>query len=208
MNPQEQAIHADRQSTYGDWEANMRGTSEQISGLLRNYESMNPGEPLPGWWAPLVMVAVKLNRIASGVYHADSFTDLRVYLSFIEWMQGGRPARPGHERIYIAGPYSAPTREGVEANTRRAVEAAAEIMRRGHDAHCPHCATDPIDRLAPDLGYERWMRLDFSIIQQWATAVLYLAPSPGADRELAEAKRLGLKVYRSVEEVPHVPAGH
>ncbi len=33
------------------------------------------------------MVAVKLNRIASGVYHEDSFDDARVYLAFVQTMQ-------------------------------------------------------------------------------------------------------------------------
>ena len=33
-------------------------------------------------------------------------------------------------------------------------------------------------------------------------AILYLGPSKGADIELAEAERLGLKIYRSVSEIP------
>lgn len=115
-----------------------------------------------------------------------------------------------HHRIYVAGPYSAPTRGGVENNIRKATIATHRCMRLGHDAHCPHAATDHIevyDKQAYShaaLGYEDYMRLDFGLIRYWATALLYLASSPGADRELALAEELGLVIFRSVDEVPNV----
>ena len=58
-----------------------------MEGLLQNYESCNPGKPLPPWFTPLFMVAVKLNRIASGNYRKDNFDDLKVYLHFVEETQ-------------------------------------------------------------------------------------------------------------------------
>lgn len=82
-----QKIQDSRQSQYGPWRANMAGTSKQLDGLKQNYEACNPGKPLPPWWAPLAMVAVKLNRIASGHYKQDNFDDLRIYLNFVEEMQ-------------------------------------------------------------------------------------------------------------------------
>ena len=109
-----------------------------------------------------------------------------------------------HHRIYIASPYSNPDPAAVEANVWRSVEAAAECMRRGHDALSPLAATHPVAALAPGLGYERFMRQDFGLIRHWATALLYLEPSPGADRELALARDLGRVVFRSVDEVPFV----
>lgn len=81
------ALSSERQSVYGPWRQNMAGTSLQLDGLLSQYRANNPHDPLPTWWAPLCMVAVKLNRIASGNYHADNFDDLRVYLNFVEEMQ-------------------------------------------------------------------------------------------------------------------------
>jgi hypothetical protein len=87
MDDKHRSIHDNRQSDYGAWKPNMRGTSEQIQGLLTNFHSCNPGRPLPEWWAPLVMVAVKLNRIASGRFKQDSFDDLRIYLEFVETLQ-------------------------------------------------------------------------------------------------------------------------
>lgn len=89
LSPKEAAISATRQSTYGAWEPNMVATSENMSGLYRQWQANNPNTPLPGWWAPLMQVAVKLNRIASGKYHADNFDDARVYLGFVEAMQRG-----------------------------------------------------------------------------------------------------------------------
>jgi len=88
-----QAIQDDRQGLYGPFKANMSGTSLQIDGMLQNYIAAQDlgidDITLPPWWAPLSMVAVKLNRIASGHYHKDNFDDLRVYLSFVERMQKG-----------------------------------------------------------------------------------------------------------------------
>jgi len=88
-----QELQDSRESVYGPWQANMAGTSLQIDGMLQNYIAANDigmaadDLTLPEWWTPLCMCAVKLNRIASGHYHEDSFKDLRVYLSFVERMQ-------------------------------------------------------------------------------------------------------------------------
>lgn len=87
MTPAEKAIHDSRQAVYGEAKTNMRGTSKQIEGLFINWQNNNPDKPLPEWFAPLVMCAVKMNRIASGNYTEDNFTDLRVYLTFVEEMQ-------------------------------------------------------------------------------------------------------------------------
>lgn len=212
-DPKLARIHADRQSKYGPWRDNMEGTSEQLQGLLRNWQASNPGKPLPAWWTPLMQVATKLNRIASGHYHGDNFDDSRVYLAFVEAMQSGREmeiAPPDDEplRIYVAGPYSAPTLVQRDAHTMRAVEIAAAIMAKGHDVFCPHAATHPIDVYAADEGiakgdwYERWMRLDFGIIRRWANALYLIDSSPGSDREHELARSLGYRIFTSLDQVP------
>jgi hypothetical protein len=83
----ERRISEERQARYGPWQANMEGTSAQLHGLTVQYQANHPNAPLPEWWAPLSQVAVKLNRIASGHYHEDNFTDLRNYLQMVESMQ-------------------------------------------------------------------------------------------------------------------------
>lgn len=117
-----------------------------------------------------------------------------------------------HHRIYICGPLSAPTRDQIEANIQDAVVIADWCMERGHDAHCPHAATDPIEVFnerygRTRLGYEDYMRLDLGLIEHWATALFYLRPSPGADRELAAAQAKGLVIFRDISEVPNVRQG-
>lgn len=106
-------------------------------------------------------------------------------------------------RIYIAGPYSAPTTAQVEANVRRAVFAAARVFSIGHYAFCPHAATHKIHEAAPQ-DYEVWMGFDMSILERWANAILVVGPSPGADRELLRARELGLAVFNSVDEIPMI----
>ncbi len=107
-----QKIQDSRQGVYGDWDINMDATSRQMDGLLRNYVGIcMKGKrllPLPNWWCPLMMVTVKLNRIASGNYHKDNFDDLRVYLSFVERMQRqdevlNREELPGEDTIQEGG---------------------------------------------------------------------------------------------------------
>ncbi len=86
-----QKIQDSRESVYGHWRANMAGTSWVMCGLLQNLNACqseeNEDTEIPDWWAPLMMVAVKLNRIASGNFKQDNFDDLKVYLSFVETMQ-------------------------------------------------------------------------------------------------------------------------
>lgn len=227
------SIHTERQSIYGPWQPNMIGTSEQLTGLARQWQNCNPQDKaFPGWWTPLTQCAVKLNRIASGRYHEDNFSDLRVYLKFVEEMQKGvkceapqtpKPKAPDPyynynayrpavhapvlgsnvERIYVAGPYSADSKDAIAKHVHAAATAAVEIMQRGHDAHCPHAATWLPDRISGStLGYERWMRLDMGIIEKWATAIFVLDFSPGTCREIDFALERGIKVYWRMDDIP------
>src|SRR3990167_4257601 len=43
--------------------------------------------------------------------------------------------------IYVAGPYSAPTKEGIEANIRKAEAVAQSLWKRGVAVICPHLNT-------------------------------------------------------------------
>lgn len=107
------------------------------------------------------------------------------------------------ERVYVAGPYSALTTAGVESNVHRAATIAVDVMRKGHYAHCPHTATHLLEVLdgRQSISYEDYMALDFSLIEKWATVVLKFASSPGADREEEFAKKLGIRVISSVDEL-------
>jgi hypothetical protein len=132
----------------------------------------------------------------------QGYTKLQDFPVTISDLFEDRPMKQsGPERIYVAGPYTSQD-EGVEGrmrNVARAVEAGVKVWKKGHFIHVPHSHTMLFEKAGM---YEDFMRLDFTYLEKWATGILYLGQSPGADRELAEAERLGLKVYRSIEEVP------
>jgi hypothetical protein len=58
--------------------------------------------------------------------------------------------------VYVAGPFSAPTREGVEANIRKAVDLGVEVARLGAWPVMPHANTaDPrFEHVRP---YQFWI---------------------------------------------------
>lgn len=104
-------------------------------------------------------------------------------------------------RIYVAGPYSNPDRATEWVNVARAAQVGAVLMKAGHLVHVPHAATQYWHK-DEAIGYEQFMELDLSIIRLWATDLLYLAPSPGADRERDLAGKLGLPIWLRPEDVP------
>src|SRR2546426_9967057 len=106
--------------------------------------------------------------------------------------------------IYIAGPYTADTRERTESNVNRAIDAGILVFRKGHYPYVPHL-TDLVDKRAKDIGspiaWEEFIAWDRPWIRK-ADGLLYLAPSKGADIELQEAKRLGKRISYSIDDIP------
>lgn len=107
-------------------------------------------------------------------------------------------------RVYIAGPYTASTPDGVLANVNRALDAGIELIKRGYTPYIPHL-THFLELRSQETGagleYEDYLLIDLEWLGQ-CDALLYLAPSPGADRELTFAQAQGLMIYRAVEEIP------
>lgn len=114
------------------------------------------------------------------------------------------------ERIYVSGPYTAPTLEGVKNNIIRAFFIGANIMEMGHYPFVPH-HTHYIESAANSEGfeftYDDWLDLDIEYLLL-CDAIYYMCPSPGADLELKIARRNGLKVYRRLNEIPRVKREH
>jgi hypothetical protein len=107
-------------------------------------------------------------------------------------------------RVYIAGPYTAKDRKGLEANTHRAIDAGLEVFRRGHFPYIPHL-THYVDLHAKQRG----INLDWGDYIQWdlpwldrCDALLYLGPSKGADLELKRARKLGKRVFLQLSKIP------
>ncbi|RMI13701.1 DUF4406 domain-containing protein [Cellulomonas triticagri] len=113
--------------------------------------------------------------------------------------------------ILIAGPYQSGTDgdpAAMAANLRRLEEAAWPVFARGHvpmigewvalPVLASMGASGPTDPRAADVLYPTAERL-----LQHCDAVLRLpGESRGADQDVAIARRRGLPVYTSVEEIP------
>lgn len=102
-------------------------------------------------------------------------------------------------KIYVAGPYSAPTEEETLANVQKCINVARVLIILGHNPYVPHLS-HYVDE-GVNFGYDKWMVLT----EEWlrcCDALYQVAPSPGAERELVLAEELGKPVYLKLEEVP------
>lgn len=113
------------------------------------------------------------------------------------------------ERIFIAGPYCPYGAEIHDAsrlaqrNVDKALEVANALVDKGHFIFVPHVShyihthySNKTDKGA------WWYEEDNTFLDHWATVLYFIGPSRGADKELERAKKLGLKIYWSILEVP------
>lgn len=103
--------------------------------------------------------------------------------------------------VYIAAPYSAPSALGVDDNLQAAITAGLYVALRGHTPLVPHLShyiDQKAQALGMPIGYEEWMRHCLALLDR-CDALLYLGPSPGADRELARAEERGLLIFPSLD---------
>lgn len=106
-------------------------------------------------------------------------------------------------RIYVAGPYSAPTEQEREANANRAIDAGIAVVEKGHCPFIPHM-NHMWDIRARERGivypWDFW--LDWCVM--WLSkcdGLLFLGESPGANVELDFAKKAGMQIFYSVDEI-------
>ena len=144
----------------------------------------------------------ELGRIANPAGHPEIAAD-----AIIATIERGAYL-PVRHRIFVSAPYSAANHHDTAANVRAAVNAAEVCWAKGHEAFCPHshshaigCRSTYEDR---SISYERWMGFSFGILDNWATALLFLGQSPGADRELERAVSHGHTIFHGADDVPDV----
>lgn len=115
------------------------------------------------------------------------------------------------ERIFIAGPYAPKdctlhsAAQLAQRNVDRAIEVGNKLIEKGHFIFIPHLSHYIHTHYSCIRDYASWWyKEDNTFLEHWATALFFLGPSPGADKELALAKKLGLKIYNSIDEVYEV----
>lgn len=103
--------------------------------------------------------------------------------------------------IGVAGPYSAPTEEGRQANLNRLNEAAARVLEMGHIPLIGVNAALPIvEKANVSDKYKAIMDISMAVIDK-CEALLLIAESPGANRERDLVLAKGLPVYYSLSEI-------
>jgi len=117
---------------------------------------------------------------------------------------------PGPLRIYVAGPITAATQEKVTHNLEEADRIGGKLEEMGHYVIVPHRYDDLKLPAVGGVGtseYEYRLRVDLSLVLNWANALFFIGPSPGADRERALAESLGYTIYERVDDVPKLEKG-
>lgn len=104
--------------------------------------------------------------------------------------------------VYVAGPFSAPTRAGVDENIRKAERYGLAVAARGAMPVVPHANTahPSFEHVRP---YEFWIDGTLELLRR-CDAVLMVEgweSSRGATAERTEALRLGLPVFEKGQEL-------
>lgn len=92
--------------------------------------------------------------------------------------------------VYVAGPITGDPFGCV----REAVGAMQRLMDLGCVPFLPQLSI--LAEMVQPFGYETWMTYDFDVIAHCDAMVRLEGESPGADREVKEAGRLGIPIFR------------
>lgn len=104
--------------------------------------------------------------------------------------------------IYVAGPYRAPSWNGVWDNIMRARAAARELWTKGWAVICPHANSIFMD--GPEVPTGSFLAGDLEILRR-CDAVLMLPgweQSEGSRGEHALAELLTIAIYYDIQDVP------
>lgn len=106
--------------------------------------------------------------------------------------------------LYVAGPYRAETREGVELNIQIAKGVGLLAAKKGWAPVIPHMNTAHLDAIAPSLGDQFWLDATMELMVR-CDAILLLpgwSRSSGTRAEYERAMSLSMDAYVSVDTLP------
>jgi len=116
-----------------------------------------------------------------------------------------KPTKP--LKIFISGPYTDANDAIQGRNTQRIIDIGIELYQRGHFPYIPHL-THWVDKRARELGvglkWEDYMNWHMPWLEL-CDALYFVAPSRGANLELATAVNMGKVIFRRMDEVPVLP---
>lgn len=107
--------------------------------------------------------------------------------------------------VYLAGPLSDPDITQQERHVARAMIVAWDVVQAGHTPVVPHLSHYLdlfwLAEMGESVPYETWIAWSLALLER-CDCLLYMASSPGADRELSHAIQRGIPVYGSAGDLP------
>lgn len=102
-------------------------------------------------------------------------------------------------KIYVAGPIGKRDEQRA-GKIDRALEVGSQLLMLGYAPFIPHFWHFAEERGLSG-GYEQMLAYDFTWLGACDGVLRLDGESPGADREVARARQLGLPVFHSIVEV-------
>ena len=99
--------------------------------------------------------------------------------------------------VYIAGPYSADTEEGVGKNVKYAIQQGNKIAELGYIVYIPHLAWLWEQQFKHPHNF--WIEQDQGWLDRADVLVRLKGNSKGADMEMERADAMGLLIYTEDE---------
>lgn len=106
--------------------------------------------------------------------------------------------------VYVAGPYRANSRAGVNLNIEAARQVGLHCCHKGWSPIIPHANTGGLDEVEPGITDEFWLDATMELMRRCDAVVLCpgFTRSRGTIAEMAEANRNMIPVFNSLDDLP------
>jgi hypothetical protein len=106
--------------------------------------------------------------------------------------------------VYVAGPYRANTRKGIELNIQAARAVGLLCCRKGWSPVIPHANTGHLDGVDPTISDAFWLAATMELLRRSDAVVLVPGweISSGTRDEIIEAQMRGIPVYHAEHLLP------